>query len=171
MTDTPMTDAWLASQQMMETFSGFSPDEIERMSMAQYAKLRQRAGLPPVEHPAAPLPAPPAPPEPVFTGTVTAPEPADFARFSMGEYAELRQQLGVGQGRQEGVGIFDSAGRQAQLNGVRAHAGPLSSWRPSFPRGAPTPGCLAHQLHGARCQGPSADLAPARGEAVAENSG
>jgi hypothetical protein len=49
----------------------------------------------------------------------------DFSQLSMSDYALLRDQLGVGTGRQEGRGVFDSVGSrsQAYTDAARAQAG------------------------------------------------
>lgn len=116
---TPMADAWLQLQAMTETFSGFTAREIAEMPFDEYSRLRQRAGLAPVEVPVTPAPAPQAP-EPHFTETVTSPEPVGLDPDSPEYFRAWRSQRVSGGER---VGIFDSASRQAQLDGTRAHAG------------------------------------------------
>lgn len=49
MTDTPRLDTWLATQRLQDTFDGYSASEIEAMPMADYARIRERAGLDPID--------------------------------------------------------------------------------------------------------------------------
>lgn len=46
---TPRLDTFLAGQRIQDTFCGFSADEIEAMPMIDYARIRERAGLDPID--------------------------------------------------------------------------------------------------------------------------
>jgi hypothetical protein len=115
---TPIQDAWLRAQQMTETFSGFTADEINAMSMDEFARLSGRS------YKAIPLTVHGDDPEPVPESQEAAePKGVDIASMDMATYAQFRQAAGIGVGRKEGRGIFDSASYQAQLSGARAQAG------------------------------------------------
>lgn len=114
MTDTPRLDAFRSAQRLTGDYelSDLSPQAISRLSMADYAKIRERAGLDPID-PFATAYAAYEPPS--GATTVSAPAqpqpPADapqgfsLADMTMEQYAAVRGRLGV-QGREYGRGIM-----------------------------------------------------------------
>lgn len=111
MTDRPLFDTFLAAQRLTGVYelSDLSPVEINRMSMSDYAKIRERAGLPAIdpfatayaayEHPeSAPPVSIPAQPQP----------PADAPHGVTDEqFLAWRAQRKRGG---EGAGIFGGSG-------------------------------------------------------------
>ena len=138
MTDglTPRLDTLLAAQRMQDEFYGFSADEIERMPMADYARIRERAGLDPIdpytdayakyEPPGVPQ-QPPAAPETAPEATETAPQGIDLAHMTMEQYSQIRAQLGVG-GREYGKGALDGGSTADWVQAAQRKVG-RSGWQ------------------------------------------
>jgi hypothetical protein len=125
MTDTPMLDAYLRGQTLREAFHDLTPQQINDMSLSEFAA---RTGRPtPVQAALQALSnqeaqTPPQAPEPVFTETVTSPEPQGFDPDSP-EFFHAWRANRVSGG--EGKGIFDSVGSQSAeyRSAARAQAG------------------------------------------------
>jgi len=112
---------------MAET--GLSARELAEMDMDSYARATGRPtpvqaalraldaqvpGTPRQEH--APV---------QVQAQLPTPEPPgiDLANMDMPTYAQFRQQAGIGVGQKEGIGIFNAASRQAQLDATRRQTG------------------------------------------------
>jgi hypothetical protein len=108
---------------MIETLgTRYTMDEIAGMSIDQWRRLRARAGLPDLE----PQPESAQPAQaPQAVAQAPAPEPPgiDIASMDMASYARLRPQLGLGQRRQEGVGILNQPASQSWAEAARAKSG------------------------------------------------
>lgn len=111
---TPIGEAFLAASELQEAAEDLSAAEINKMSMADYAKIRERAGLPSIDPYAEVYSTdfvPPGTPRqeqaPAALGTPEPqPQGIDVASLDMQTYGQLRGQLGV-QGREYGRGILD----------------------------------------------------------------
>lgn len=113
MTDglTPTQRAFLQSQYHREAFEDMSAQEINALPMASYAKIREHAGLPPIDpYTDAYSPAPPGRPRQAQEPAQTAPEPQgvpDFGAMGMREYGAVRSKY-IRPSSGSGVGIFGS---------------------------------------------------------------
>lgn len=123
MTDTPQLDTFLVAQRMADEFDGYSAGEIERMPMSDYARIRERAGLDPVDPFASAYSqyesehqAPEQPPAPLQEPQ-SAPEDITNEQF----LAWRQNRVSGGEGR----GVFDSVGSQSDefTSAVRRQAG------------------------------------------------
>ena len=125
---TPTQDAWLRTQQMTETFSGFTAHEIATMPLDEFARLagRQTIGQaatqafdtePPGRPRQEPAPAQSAPQPPA-----PEPGPPGMDPNSQEYFLAWRAQRQRGG---EGRGIFDSVGSQSDeyTAALRAQAG------------------------------------------------
>lgn len=112
MTDgfTALGEAFLAASQLREATEDLSAQEINRLPMADYAKIRERAGLPAADPFAeAYAPEPPGRPREAPAPTQTAPPapgPIDVQAMGMQEYKQLRDRLGIGRSASD-RGLFD----------------------------------------------------------------
>jgi hypothetical protein len=108
-----------------EAFENLSPQEINAMPMSEYAKLTGRS----LKITAEPVAEPPAAlPDTAFTQqAVPAPQGIDVNSLSIEQYAALRGQLGIGQSRQEGIGILNQSG-QSWAEAARQQPG-RSGWQ------------------------------------------
>ena len=102
-----------------EAFENLSAQDINRMDMATFSRLTGRLAPAETVHAArrAAEQEPPAVPQTapkVTQAPEDQPPGIDLANMDMETYAALRGQLGIGQGRQEGRGIFHSVGSQSQ---------------------------------------------------------
>ena len=120
MTDTPMLDAYLRGQTLREAFHDLTPQQINDMSLSEFAVRTGRptpiqAALQALDHqePAAAPRSAPQVPEPQQQGI-------DVNSLSMEQYTALRGQLGV-EGSEYGNGIFGAHGSWADA--ARAKAG------------------------------------------------
>ena len=128
---TPTQDAWLRTQQMTETFSGFTAHEIATMPLDEFARLAGRQTISQAAtqafgtEPPGRLRQEPAPAQTVPQAPAPEPQGIDVTALSMDEYIQLRGQLGVGRSQQEGKGIFDSVGSRSDeyTAAVRGQAG------------------------------------------------
>lgn len=127
---TPMQEAFLVSQQLRQAVEDLTAADINRMSVADYGKVRERAGLPAVD-PYSDAYAAYEPPQ--AQATVSAPEAVhsnadgagglDIGSIDMNTYAQLRGRLGV-TGREYGKGALDQAGGSAEwIEAARAKTG------------------------------------------------
>jgi hypothetical protein len=116
---TPTQDAWLSTQQMTETFSGFTAHEIATMPLDEFARLagRQTIGQAATQafgtEPLGRLREEPAPAQTVPQAPAPEPQGIDVTSLDMAEYAQLRGQLGIGRSQKEGVGILNQSGTQS----------------------------------------------------------
>lgn len=106
---TPTQRAFLSASQLREAVEDLSAAEINRLPMTDYAKLRERAGLPAVD-PFADVYAPALPGRPRMAQApdAQAPEPqdpGDFSQLSMAEYAAIRDRY-IRPSSGTGRGIF-----------------------------------------------------------------
>jgi hypothetical protein len=106
MTDglTPRLDAFLAARKLADDYelSDLSPQEINRLSMADYARIRERAGLPAAD-PFATAYTTPAPQQATAPAQSPAPDAPDPAAMSWQEYAAWREQSGLATRSAEGM--------------------------------------------------------------------
>lgn len=124
--NTPMQDAFVASQQLREAVEDLSAQDLNRMSMADYREIRRRAGLPDIDPFTrayagyeTQLQAPvvtegeaagyPPQPEPVQQPQGLDPDSEEFFHA----WRQNRQSGG------EGVGILSQPGRQAWIEAAR----------------------------------------------------
>jgi hypothetical protein len=122
-----LIDKWTAATHIREAVEDLSAADINRMSMADYAEIRRRAGLPEIDPfataYAAYEPGSPAPVQQPQNGPQTAPDAPQGIDPDSDEYFLTWRQNRVSGG--EGKGIFDSVGSRsdAYAAGVRRHAG------------------------------------------------
>ena len=103
---TPTQDAWLRTQQMTETFSGFTAHEIATMPLDEFARL---AGRPTIGQDAAGA-VEAGPPGRPRQPAQTAPEPQgvpDFGAMGMAEYGAVRSKF-IRPSSGAGRGLFDA---------------------------------------------------------------
>lgn len=112
MTDTAMLDAYLRGQTLREAFHDLTPQQINDMSLSEFAA---KTGRPkPIQAALQALDAQSEQvhtPEPVFTETVASPEPQALDPDSPEYFHAWRAQRALGG---EGVGIFSGMGSQSQ---------------------------------------------------------
>lgn len=104
---TPLGAAFLTASQLREAIEDLSPAEINKLSMSDYAAIRQRAGLDPI-HPFSGAYAP-EPPWGARQAPAEIPQQdpgVDFASLGMAEYGRVRDQLGIGRSP-SARGLFD----------------------------------------------------------------
>ena len=124
----------LAQQRLAET--GLSPAELLSLDMADYARLTGRPTIGQVAAQAAET-APPGTPRQDPAGVMAAQHPEhsaedpgiDFRQMTIAEYAQLRGQLGVGRGRQYGVGITNSGAGTADWIAAAQAKGGRHGWQ------------------------------------------
>jgi hypothetical protein len=98
MTLTPRGEAFLAASRLASDYElgDLSPQEINKLDMASYAKIRKRAGLDPID-PFEVAYAPEVPGRPRQEAPAPDQDPVtEFQNMSMAEYEQLRNRLGIG---------------------------------------------------------------------------
>lgn len=125
-----LIDTWATVQNLRASFEDLSPAQINAMSFGEWAARTGRQA--PAESATAALDAqyqasaPTAPQQPPAAAQEPAVEPQglDLASMPMSDYAALRSRLGIGQSRQEGIGVMNSGAgssdwvRAAQQRGI-----------------------------------------------------
>lgn len=131
MTDTPMLDAYLRGQALREAFHDLTPQQINNMSLTEFAA---RTGRPTAAQAALQALGNQEPrTASLSTSEATqAPEDQppgiDFSQLTVEQYAQLRGQLGIGQTSKEGVGLLNQSGQSwAQAARVRAGQAAVST--------------------------------------------
>jgi hypothetical protein len=111
-------ETWTAAGRIREAAGDLSAAEIDRMPMAEYARLRERAGLDPVD----PFATAYSQYEPEHQRQDQPPAPEGIDPNSDEYFLAWRSQRARGG---EGKGIFDSVGSQSDVytNAVRQQAG------------------------------------------------
>lgn len=109
---TPRGEAFLAASQLRESFEDMSAQEINALPMTDYGRIREAAGLPPVDPFDAVYKDVPPGCSRQAQEPQTAPDEAqhrtDFSALSMAEYGRVRDQLGIGRSP-SARGLFDSS--------------------------------------------------------------
>jgi hypothetical protein len=115
---TPATEAFEATRANRELFEDMSPQEINRIPMAEYARMTGRGHIPET----VPQARREAPQEPQGAPD-SGPQGISVTDMSMDEYASVRESLGVTGGREYGRGIFDSRGRDEWISAASQKSG------------------------------------------------
>jgi hypothetical protein len=122
----PIAGALHMRAEVPAELDGLDAGAIRKLSMASYAEIRRRAGLPDID-PYADTYSAYEPPTP--QAAVSAPEAVranadvpDFASMSMAAYAQFRQEAGIGQSRSQGIGILNSGASRADADAARVQA-------------------------------------------------
>jgi hypothetical protein len=106
---TPRGDAFLAASQLREATEDLSAQEINKLSMSDYARIREAAGLSSVDpYSEAYAPEPPGRPRQAqgHPDQDPQPEPIDVQAMGMTEYAAIRNRY-IRPSSGTGRGLFD----------------------------------------------------------------
>lgn len=123
----------------LQAETGLSARELNEMSMDEFARILGRPTF--AESAIAALQAQGETPGTVTPGEAAAHEESpvpvpdagpgiDISSLSLSEYSQIRQQLGMGQSRQEGVGLLNQSSSQAWADAARRQPG-RSGWQGS----------------------------------------